>query len=151
MRINDETIRSNRREFQPVGRSKPKIGNRMIMLSALVAVLIVVVVLFISGTISFPISQNLGVEGGEAEVREVLANLQDNSIKQILDLEDSEPIIATIVDADLMRGEDPVFYASAEDNDTVIILNQKRLIILYRKATDSIINIASGTLAVTNP
>lgn len=164
MRISDQNFRSSNTKFSRVDspREPKKIAeltganfrqSRLLSFGVGAGVMTVIIIGVLAALGVFnPIADlTAGVESNDAEIAELLSNVGDNPLQQVFDLQSAEPIVATVIDPELMRGEDPTFYSEAQEGDKVIILNQKRLIILYRESEDRIINIASGTLAVTNP
>ncbi|MCD4811008.1 hypothetical protein K8R14_00140 [bacterium] len=76
-----------------------------------------------------------------------ISELQENQAKITLDrlgkimlLPDESPTIATIVDADALRGENELFYKDAQNDDKLIIFSDKA--ILFRESEDLVINVA---------
>ena len=53
---------------------------------------------------------------------------------------DEEPTVATIIDVEALREENPEFYKDAQNDDQLIIFTKKA--ILYRDGEDIIINVA---------
>lgn len=76
-----------------------------------------------------------------------ISELQENQAKITLDrlgkimlLPDESPTIATIVDADALRGENELFYKDAQNGDKLIIFSDKA--ILFREGEDLVVNVA---------
>lgn len=78
---------------------------------------------------------------------EVLAaNEADEIIKSVgmlMDLPDEEPTVATVSDVEKLKDQD--FFSRAQNGDKVIIFPKAQKAILYRPATDKIIEVALYT------
>jgi hypothetical protein len=78
---------------------------------------------------------------------EYVSQLQEQQVSQTLEkleklmlLPDENPTMATIVDIDALRQDNPTFYANAQEGDLLIIYSEKA--ILYRESENKIINVA---------
>jgi len=64
----------------------------------------------------------------------------DSVAKHLLLTEDEEPMVATIVDVDALKEQNPEFYKYAKNDDSILIYSTRAII--YRSSTDMIINVA---------
>lgn len=73
------------------------------------------------------------------------------SLSRIMLLPQEEPTIATVVNVDRLKQENPLFYKDAENGDRLFLFVQNRQAILFRPQANKIINITSldvGDLSV---
>ncbi|MCD4756611.1 hypothetical protein K8R20_03285 [bacterium] len=75
-----------------------------------------------------------------SEMQENQANITLEKLGKLMLLPDESPTIATIVDADALRGENELFYKDAQNDDKLIIFSDKA--ILFRESEDLIVNVA---------
>lgn len=64
----------------------------------------------------------------------------DSVAKHILLTEDEDPMVATIVDVEALKEQNPEFYKYAKNDDNILIYSTRAII--YRSSTDMIINVA---------
>lgn len=70
-----------------------------------------------------------------------------DSLGKLMELPDEEPTVATVLDRDKLQ--DQPFFAKAENGDKVIIYTQASKAILYRPASNKIVEVAP--IQITQP
>lgn len=92
-------------------------------------------------------------KNGETPTSDVLAANEANdileSVGRLMELPNEEPTIATVSDVEKLT--DQQFFAKAQNGDKVIIFPNSQKAILYRPATDKIIEIALYTPPTNAP
>lgn len=63
-----------------------------------------------------------------------------DAVKQIAITPEEDPTVATIIDAEALKTENPSFYADAQNGDKLLVFSTKAII--FREETNKIVNIA---------
>lgn len=112
-------------------------------------VILVVVIVLLTGAIAYLYYQfqQSQKELVKFQDPEFLSQLQKESTQAIIDkvkilmlLPDEAPTVATLIDVDALREENPEFYADGNNGDMLLVFTKKA--VLYRESDNLIINVA---------
>jgi len=103
--------------------------------------ILIVVLLIVAGFIGFLYYKEKTSEPkNPVEVANEEVERIKNLVSKHIILPEEEPAIATIVDIEALKKDNPEFYKNAQNDDKVLIFSQKAII--YRPSQDILINVA---------
>ena len=128
----ESTVAQNDPKQQKVTK---KIDKKTLFLISVIAVLVVAVagMSYLYYTTSKKTQDPLAIANEESE--RIKAKVSSHIL-----LPDEMPAIATIVDVDKLKADNPEFYANAENGDKILVYSNRA--ILYDPDTDKILNVA---------
>lgn len=129
--------------------SKPTLTKRK-DIKTLITVIAVIGIFLLGGGAGYLVYNQLVEKDvlGKASSPEFVSEIQQKQVdailkdlnKLILITEEEEPTVATILDVEVLRQDNPEFYKNAQDGDILIIYSQRAII--FRRDKNMIVNVA---------
>jgi len=129
--------------------SKPTLTKRK-DIKTLITVIVVIGIFLLGGGAGYLVYNQLVEKDvlGKANTPEFVSEIQQKQVdailkdlnKLILITEEEEPTVATILDVEVLRQDNPEFYKNAQDGDILIIYSQRAIV--FRRDKNMIVNVA---------
>ena len=129
--------------------SKPTLTKRK-DIKTLITVIVVIGIFLLGGGAGYLVYNQLVEKDvlGKANSPEFVSEIQQKQVdailkdlnKLILITEEEEPTVATILDVEVLRQDNPEFYKNAQDGDILIIYSQRAIV--FRRDKNMIVNVA---------
>lgn len=129
--------------------SKPTLTKRK-DIKTLITVIAVIGIFLLGGGAGYLVYNQLVEKDvlGKANTPEFVSEIQQKQVdailkdlnKLILITEEEEPTVATILDVEVLRQDNPEFYKNAQDGDILIIYSQRAIV--FRRDKNMIVNVA---------
>jgi len=129
--------------------SKPTLTKRK-DIKTLITVIAVIGIFLLGGGAGYLVYNQLVEKDvlGKANTPEFVSEIQQKQVdailkdlnKLILITEEEEPTVATIVDVEVLRKDNPEFYKNAQDGDILIIYSKRAIV--FRRDKNMIVNVA---------
>lgn len=129
--------------------SKPTLTKRK-DIKTLITVIAVIGIFLLGGGAGYLVYNQLVEKDvlGKANSPEFVSEIQQKQVdailkdlnKLILITEEEEPTVATILDVEVLRQDNPEFYKNAQDGDILIIYSQRAIV--FRRDKNMIVNVA---------
>jgi len=129
--------------------SKPTLTKRK-DIKTLITVIVVIGIFLLGGGAGYLVYNQLVEKDvlGKANTPEFVSEIQQKQVdailkdlnKLILITEEEEPTVATIVDVEVLRKDNPEFYKNAQDGDILIIYSKRAIV--FRRDKNMIVNVA---------
>lgn len=115
-------------------RTKKKLNGTAILIALLTVLLI------ISGVLGYLYLQEKKKTDNPVEAATEETERLKEAVSRHMLLPDGDPAIATIIDIEKLKGQNPDFYAKAENGDRLLVFKNKA--VLYDPDKDLILNVA---------
>lgn len=129
--------------------SKPTLTKRK-DIKTLITVIAVIGIFLLGGGAGYLVYNQLVEKDvlGKANTPEFVSEIQQKQVdailkdlnKLILITEEEEPTVATILDVEVLRQDNPEFYKNAQDGDILIIYSKRAIV--FRRDKNMIVNVA---------